>query len=592
MTTPTHDPLVNFDDGWRLVGKKTKTQIVRQFQHVVTKANAYNALMADEEAANPIGGDDRLNKNPVTNYEVRYFQDFVHDLGLIEIKSKGSFYSWNNKGHGIDRIATRIDRVLVNEAWILAYGQTEAIYLTPSLSAHCPVMIEFVNDVAGKVLKKLKYVKTGLKSLNTHHFSKNQETTGIEKVKYWMDTYESILKQKSRVDWIKLGDSNTHYFFYIVKQRQNRNRIDSIYTANDVLLKDPDLVQAEIISFYQNLLGSAASTLPVVGVAVVRAGKQLSSNDIDNLFAPISHDEIDQPLSNIRDDKAPDFFETGVLEKSWSCTTLTLVSKIGKGCGSVVNNDQAGFIPGKHIGDNILLATELIKGYAHKFFTPRCMLKIDLRKAYDYVECSFLKTMLYDQWYPSALFQPKKGLKQGNPMSPFLFALCMEIDLGFVKILFEAFQKFFVASGLSANFDKSDAYFKGILDNERCELQQVLGMANGTLPFRYLGVPLSSKKLTKCIPLIERVTSIIDTWDAKHLPYAGRLQLSYGGWNLISLEDWNKAAVTKVLWDLANKSDNLWILASRDIMNDIGGWDNVTVNGKMQIKKLYIIIKL
>ena len=51
--------------------------------------------------------------------------------------------------------------------------------------------------------------------------------------------------------------------------------------------------------------------------------------------------------------------------------------------GEVIDDAQAGFIPGKHIGDNILLATELIKGYDHKFISPRCMVKVDLKKAYD-----------------------------------------------------------------------------------------------------------------------------------------------------------------------------------------------------------------
>lgn len=43
-----------------------------------------------------------------------------------------------------------------------------------------------------------------------------------------------------------------------------------------------------------------------------------------------------------------------------------LTSRMSKVIGEVVNAAQAGFIPGKHIGDNILLATELIKGYSTK----------------------------------------------------------------------------------------------------------------------------------------------------------------------------------------------------------------------------------
>lgn len=59
---------------------------------------------------------------------------------------------------------------------------------------------------------------------------------------------------------------------------------------------------------------------------------------------------------------------------------------MAKVIGGVVNEAQAG----KHIGDNLLLATELIKGYSHKHISPRCMIKVDLRKAYDSIEWSSL----------------------------------------------------------------------------------------------------------------------------------------------------------------------------------------------------------
>lgn len=52
----------------------------------------------------------------------------------------------------------------------------------------------------------------------------------------------------------------------------------------------------------------------------------------------------------------------------------------------VVSDCQFGFIPGRCIADNILLATKLIKGYGRAHISPRCVLKIDLKKAYDFIE--------------------------------------------------------------------------------------------------------------------------------------------------------------------------------------------------------------
>lgn len=49
----------------------------------------------------------------------------------------------------------------------------------------------------------------------------------------------------------------------------------------------------------------------------------------------------------------------------------------------------------------------------------------------------------------------------------------------------------------------------------------------GEMPFKYLGVPLSSRKLTihQCMPLVEKMVTRVKCWTAKLLSYSGRLQL-------------------------------------------------------------------
>ena len=60
--------------------------------------------------------------------------------------------------------------------------------------------------------------------------------------------------------------------------------------------------------------------------------------------------------------------------------------RLQKVIGDVVDLAQTSFIPNRAISNNILLAIELIKGYSTKNVSPMCMVKVDLRKAYDSVE--------------------------------------------------------------------------------------------------------------------------------------------------------------------------------------------------------------
>lgn len=68
-----------------------------------------------------------------------------------------------------------------------------------------------------------------------------------------------------------------------------------------------------------------------------------------------------------------------------------LANKMQKVIADVIDPAKSGFIPRRQLLDNVLLSSELIKGYGRKRLSPRCMVEIDLRNAYDFVEWSFLQ---------------------------------------------------------------------------------------------------------------------------------------------------------------------------------------------------------
>ncbi|XP_074277740.1 uncharacterized protein LOC141601363 [Silene latifolia] len=70
-------------------------------------------------------------------------------------------------------------------------------------------------------------------------------------------------------------------------------------------------------------------------------------------------------------------------------------------------------------------------------------------------------------------------------------------------------------------------YLNGIDDNLAAHLVRLAGFKMGQFPFRYLGVPISSKRLSvaDCNRVVDKIVARIRGWGAKHLSYAGRLVL-------------------------------------------------------------------
>ena len=92
----------------------------------------------------------------------------------------------------------------------------------------------------------------------------------LNDLRHWSHIEESILQQKSRINWLQQGDANSKLFFTATKARHVHNRIEMIIADDGRIVKDAEAVKDEILAFYKNLLGIRASMLQGVDLNIVR----------------------------------------------------------------------------------------------------------------------------------------------------------------------------------------------------------------------------------------------------------------------------------------------------------------------------------
>lgn len=261
--------------------------------------------------------------------------------------------------------------------------------------------------------------------------------------------YEKFLHQKSKITWLRLGDDGTGYFHASLKGREAQNRILS-FLDNGPLLDDFEKVRMHFLNHFKSFMGTESPANGAIDMKFVTQGPVLDSDKQLRLIKPFSAKEIKETLFSIDSNKSPgldgfgagffksswdivgkevvqavnEFFTTHSLPKNLSTTVLVLIPKVSSpssandfrpiACCStiykcvaklicnrmnmvlpnIISDNQGAFIKGGSLAHNILIIQDLLRAYGRANISSRCMMKIDLSKAYDTISWRFVENLL------------------------------------------------------------------------------------------------------------------------------------------------------------------------------------------------------
>ncbi|KAL2923736.1 Photosystem I assembly protein Ycf3 [Bienertia sinuspersici] len=158
--------------------------------------------------------------------------------GLIDIPYGGQLFIWSNKQMGEDRVFSKIDRVMANEAWLETFSKVNATFLPEGISDHCPALVRIMNDDSeGK--KPFKYYRMwreakGFKEKVRMAWEGHDQGTSMYKLTRKLKRVKESMKELNRLGFCSIqADAHKAYQQLILTQKQVHNSPKDVGLAEE-----------------------------------------------------------------------------------------------------------------------------------------------------------------------------------------------------------------------------------------------------------------------------------------------------------------------------------------------------------------------
>ncbi|GJT51140.1 RNA-directed DNA polymerase, eukaryota, reverse transcriptase zinc-binding domain protein [Tanacetum coccineum] len=399
-----------------------------------------------------------------------------------------------------------------------------------------------------------------------------------------------LLHQKVKIQWLKEGDRNTAFFHNILKIRKHKSRIESI-CGEDGKIFEGNEVPDQFVNHFNKFLRVSVPVTPLHSLGDI-VNLKLTLEEAEEMVREVTDAEIKDALFDIDSSKAawPDGYSACFYKKSWQIVGKELCLAIREffNSGKILREINATLIalmpkldtPNK----------ELLRGYNRKSGARRCAMKIDLQKAYDTISWNFLKEVLQlvgfhksiVNWIMTCItttsfsicingeikgfFKGGNGLRQGDPISPYLFTLVMEVfNMIMIKNIKEAsqFRYHYGCNKLNLTHlcfvDDLIVLCNGDVESLKVLIASVLSTMQQYWASVYMLHDTVLKRLER---LFKRFL-----WNAGG-SIKGKARVAWnlvcrpkdqGGLGVKPLKKWNEVLLVSQIWKIIERKESLWV---------------------------------